>query len=199
MPREQFTSFYVRGTGAAINIPLGWYPDLVRVFNATDGDKIYEGMPMGGRSVMVFSSGDGTIQAGDEIKGATSGARAKVLDVILDTGTWAGGDAAGWLILDFDSIVGTFQTEAIYITRSADGVIGDSADDATGNLPAVFTQDIDTEVANATGNASVTLYAGSVASAAKGITLGSTISEDAKLLIVFCYRSDTERLCPNSA
>lgn len=30
------------GTGAAINIPLGWTPDYVLVWNATDGDAKWE-------------------------------------------------------------------------------------------------------------------------------------------------------------
>lgn len=199
MPRQQCESFYVRGTGAAINIPLGYYPDKVEIYNATDGDKIHHCHLMGGRMVMVFSSGDGTIQAGDTIKGATSLATGVVVDVILDTGSWAGGDAAGWLILDFDTVVGTFASEAIYITRSADGTIGDSADDATGAAIATYNQDIDTEVAAATGNAGVSCYAGVAGSAAKGITIGSTISEDAKLLVVHCFRNDNPKLCPNSA
>jgi len=196
MAREQSASFYVRGTGAAINVPLGWYPDLVIICNATDGDKIHIGSPMAGRHVIPFSSGGvNQIQAGDIIKGATSGATAKVIDVILDSGTWAGGDAAGWLIIELDTKVGTFASENVYEFPQPSGGI----DDATITVDVVFTQDIDTEVAGATGAASVTLYTGSAASAAKGITIGATISEDAKLLIVHCLRNDTPRLCPNSA
>lgn len=30
------------GTGAAINIQLGWNPDYVRIWNETDGDETYE-------------------------------------------------------------------------------------------------------------------------------------------------------------
>lgn len=29
------------GTGAAINIPIGWNPDCVEVFNITDGDEAW--------------------------------------------------------------------------------------------------------------------------------------------------------------
>lgn len=32
----------VTGTGAAINIQLGWVPDYVKVINYTDGDTIHE-------------------------------------------------------------------------------------------------------------------------------------------------------------
>ncbi len=199
MARQQSESFYVRGTGAAINVSLGYYPDKVEIYNLTDGDKIHHCHLMGGRMVMVFSSGDGEIQAGDTIKGATSLATGVVKDVILDTGSWAGGDAAGWLVLEFDTVVGTFASEAIFVLRSADGVVGDGADDATGAAIATFNQDIDTEVAAATGNAGVSHYAGVAGSAAKGITIGSTISEDAKLLVVHCFRNDVQKRVPNSA
>lgn len=30
------------GTGAAINVSLGWQPDYLKVYNFTDGDKIFE-------------------------------------------------------------------------------------------------------------------------------------------------------------
>lgn len=30
------------GTGAAINIALGFNPDYIRIWNATDGDEVYE-------------------------------------------------------------------------------------------------------------------------------------------------------------
>lgn len=30
------------GTGAAINIPLGWTPDYIHVWNATDGDASWD-------------------------------------------------------------------------------------------------------------------------------------------------------------
>tara|TARA_R110000868_G_scaffold34552_5_gene124772 strand:+ start:1211 stop:1516 length:306 start_codon:yes stop_codon:yes gene_type:complete len=39
---SSFKSGTVVGTGAAINIELGWTPDYVKVFNATDADQIDE-------------------------------------------------------------------------------------------------------------------------------------------------------------
>jgi hypothetical protein len=35
--REPFRAGCHVGNGAAINIELGWFPDLVLVYNATDG------------------------------------------------------------------------------------------------------------------------------------------------------------------
>lgn len=171
-----------RGTGAAINISLGYVPDFVMIANHTDGDKIWMGHPK--QRIMPFSGG-GTnpTVAGDTIVGATSGARAIVTEVVLDSGSFAGGDAAGWFILDEESKTGTFGSENVY-------VLGDGgADDATVTVDVTSTQDIDTEVASATGNNGVTAYLGAAGTAAKGFTVGSTIAEDAKLFVFTAGRS----------
>lgn len=55
------------------------------------------------------SGGVAEIEAGDTLAGATSGATAIVDAVTLDSGTWAGGDAAGTLMLRRKS--GTFQDD----------------------------------------------------------------------------------------
>lgn len=196
MSMKDYESGMLRGTGSAINVPLGWIPDRVIVTNYTDGDKIHIGFPS--KRFWPFTSG-GTriIVPGDKIVGATSGAYAIVKDVILDTGTFAGGDAAGWLQIDEETKVGTFQTEVVYTYGNSAG----SVDDMTIVVDVASTQDIDTEVAAATGNAGISAYMGSTsvsAPAAKGFTLGSTISEDAKLLIWEAVRGD-ERPCKNNS
>ena len=45
------------------------------------------------------SGGTAEISAGDTITGETSGAQALVISILLDSGTWAGGDAAGTFTL----------------------------------------------------------------------------------------------------
>lgn len=69
---------------------------------------------------LQFTSGGTTeIVAGHRILGATSGAQAMVLRVVKTSGTWAGGDAAGWLYLC--SVAGTFQNaEKITVEGVAD-------------------------------------------------------------------------------
>lgn len=59
------------------------------------------------------SGGTYQILAGNTITGATSGATAYVEAVSLDTGTWAGGDAAGTLTLR--RVVGTFEAENLNV------------------------------------------------------------------------------------
>jgi hypothetical protein len=60
------------------------------------------------------SGGTYEVQIGDEIEGDTSGATATIFGIELDSGTWAGGDAAGtfWLL---DDQSGTFQSETISV------------------------------------------------------------------------------------
>ena len=59
---------------------------------------------------LSFTSGGTTeIEVGDTIEGATSGATAYVAGVSVNTGSWAGGDAAGTLTLR--RVTGTFQAE----------------------------------------------------------------------------------------
>lgn len=179
---KQFISGEEVGNGAAINVELGWIPDFVIVTNVTDGDKITMGYP--NRMAIPFSSG-GTneIAAGDLITGATSGAKATVSKVLLYSGTWAGGDAAGFFIIERDSLTGTFGSENVFGEAAA------ATNDATVTANVTHSVDIDTEVAGATGNAAISGYAGSAASAAKGFTIGSTVAEEAKLLRWTAFRN----------
>jgi len=64
-------------------------------------------------SLRFTSGGTYEISVGDTITGATGGATAKVTGVNLESGTWAGGDAAG--TLEIDTISGTFQAENLNV------------------------------------------------------------------------------------
>jgi hypothetical protein len=176
---ELFRTGFAYGTGSALNVQLGWIPDRVEIINATDGDVLNIGFPA--IVTMAFTSG-GTneIKAGHTIVGATSGARGRVRQVLADTGTWAGGDAAGTLILDADTVTGTFASESVYYVGSS------SLNDATGAAIGTPGVDSDTELASDTG---VSAYLGTDAGNSKGFTLASGISEDAKLLIWSAWRN----------
>ena len=68
---------------------------------------------------LAYTSGGPTqIVVGDWIVGATSAAKARVLSVVLSSGTWAGGDAAGYFIIN--SQHGTFQSENIKVAAGVD-------------------------------------------------------------------------------
>lgn len=171
------------GNGAAINVSLGWIPDVVHVVNVTDGDIITIGFPS--TYAMAFTSGGTTeITAGSKIKGATSLATCKVVDVMLSSGSWAGGDAAGFMIVE--KIVGTFQSEAVYIY--SDTVAG--VDDASGALPGVNSIKIDTAAATVTTTSAILPYTGVAGTTAQGFTIGSVVAEEAKQLRWVAWRAD---------
>jgi hypothetical protein len=169
---------FVYGTGAAVNVECGFIPDLVILWNHTDGDVMNLAMPSV-RTMAFSSGGTSEIKAGHTIRGATSNARALVKQVLTDTGTWAGGDAAGTLILDSLSIEGTFASESIYIEGES------GTDDATGAAVGTIGVDSDTEIANDTG---ITPYVGAAGTNSPGFTLATAVSEDAKLLVWTAFR-----------
>jgi len=174
---KQYDNGYLVGDGAAQNVSIGWIPDAVKVVNLTDADKVTFGNFI---RAMAFTSGGTTeIAAGDLITGATSGATATVRQVLLSSGSWAGADAAGFFLFNIEDKTGTFQSENVYV--------GSGTNDATVTVDAAVSYSYDTEVAVETGNAAITAYVGS-STAAKGFTIGSTVSEEAKLLFWEAWR-----------
>ncbi len=171
---------YHVGNGAAINVELGFIPDWVKVYNVTDGDLITEAF-LGPHQVVPFSSGGtSTIAAGNTITGNTSGATARVVEVLQYSGTFAGGDAAGFLVVEMLS--GTFGSETIKLSGGTD--------DATVTANVTHSVATAAAVAGATGNAAITRYVGSAGSAKQGFTIGSTVAEEAKLLRYVAVRGD---------
>lgn len=165
---------FIHGTGADQNVSIGWIPDYVRVVNLTDGDKIHENFL--GKVIAFTSGGTTVIKAGDTIRGLTNtGVTAKIRQVILDSGSWAGGDAAGWFICNIGDVVGSFGSENAEVNESGSNDVTVALQDEDGI-------DIDTEVAaTTTDDTTITSYAGST-TAAPGFKIGATISEDGKLL-----------------
>jgi hypothetical protein len=176
---EQFRCGCTVGNGAAINIELGWIPDLVEVYNATDGTIFNRSWI--GEYVVPFSDGGDTaeIVEGETITGATSGAEAIIKEILLYSGSWAAGDAAGFLVLVPGSLSGTFQSEQI-LGASGGG-------DATVTANVVHGYDSDTEIA--ADNTGITPYVGSAAAAAKGFTIASGLATEAKLLRWAAWRN----------
>ena len=178
---------YIHGTGAALNVEIGFVPDYVKVIDLTDGTDIWEGFLA---KVIVFTSLSNAIKAGDYIKGITSGATAQIRQVILDSGTIAGGDAAGWLICNAKDVVGTLETENADVYTAKPGSAAASANHLGIVVDVEFGVDINTEVAAVTGNAGFLSYEGTEATLRKGFTIGSTISEDGDLLGYFALAND---------
>jgi hypothetical protein len=165
------------GNGAALNIELGFVPQFVQLWNATDGDLVTSAFL---QWVIPFSSGGtNAIAAGDRIKGATTAATAIVESVLLYSGTFAGGDAAGFLVVQEGSLTGTFGSENVYNTtlQATAGI-----DDATVTVNVVHNVAIAAAAAGATGNSAISRLEGTAGTSGKGFTIGSTIAEEAKLL-----------------
>ena len=167
------------GNGAAININLGFIPDMAMLYNATDGDLLTVGFL--NDMVIPFTGGGATeIVVGDTITGATSGATAIVSQVLEYSGTWAGGDAAGFFVAKRDNIVGTFGSENV--------VVGTGTDDATVTVQVVHNFASAAAITAATGTSALSAYIGAAATDGKGFTIGSVIAEEAKLLRWVAFR-----------
>lgn len=92
---------------------------------------------------VAFTSGSQPPQRGDVLEGATGGATARVWDVVVTSGSWAGGDAAGVLWLTDQD--GTFQSENLDNVTSAAANVATIGSDTT--APA-STIDVTIEEAN---------------------------------------------------
>lgn len=162
---------HLKGAGAAVNLDLGFMPDEFDIWNCTDGDVWTKFVR---QSTLGYDSGS-AIAVGDQIVGRTSGAKATVLDMTIASGTLAGGDAAGVLILDPFEVYGTFANDELL-------TVGDAADVATVNGTIAHASfKVAAAVAAATSNDVITPYYGADASKAVGVTLGSTVMEAGKL------------------
>jgi hypothetical protein len=186
MDSSKVATGFIRGTGAAVNVELGWVPEFVMAINLTDGDILH--MNAVAKVVAFTSGGTAEIKAGDKLHGNTGDATATIRQVIVDSGTWAGGDAAGWFILEHGTLVSNFQAETAY----REGIDADATDGC--NLTAAEDTDgidIDTEVAGTTSAAVNCIgYDGTRGGYAKGFTMGSTISENTKLIYYVAFRGD---------
>jgi hypothetical protein len=173
---------FIHGTGAALNIELGWIPDFVIVYNITDGNKVTMANLA---KVVAFTSGGTTeIKGGDIIRGLTNvGVWATIREVILDSGSWAGGDAAGWFIFNAEDMHGSFGSENAEVNNSG-------TNDVAVALQTEAGVDFDTEVAAASGNTGIQSYIGDGDNDYRmGFTIGSTVSTNAKLLGYFAMRN----------
>jgi len=148
--------------------------------NLTDGDLVTEGA-IGSYSIPFSSGGTTEIAIGDIITGATSAATGVVSQVLLSSGSWAGGDAAGFFIVDFDELTGTFGSENVN-TPNGDNL-------ATVTVNVTINWATAAAVAAATGTSALAPYAGTEAATSAGFTIGSVVAEEAKLLFWEAWRS----------
>lgn len=172
------------GNGAALDVVLGYVPKFVMLFNATDGDLITTAFLQW--AIPFSSGGTTTIAAGDRIKGATSNATAIVEEVLLYSGTFAGGDAAGFFTVQEGSLVGTFGSENVYV--DSDSTTG--SNDATVTVNVVHNVAIAAAAASVTTTSAISRLEGTAGTSGKGFTIGSVIAEEAKLLRYIAFQGD---------
>jgi hypothetical protein len=126
-------------TAGPDNIEVGFIPDVVRL------TKINGTVPAQNLwirlKVCAFTSG-GTVEvkAGDTIQGATAKlVRAEVRRVVVTSGTWAGGDAAGYFLWQDWNQNGSFGSENVDLLASGSTVDGGGGV-ATANVATVTAQ-----------------------------------------------------------
>jgi hypothetical protein len=176
-------SGYYLGAGAILNISVGFVPKLVEILNVTDRTVYAVGYL---DKMFAFTSGSLAVPAGSKITGITSGAVAKIKDSILVSGTYAGGDAAGFFIADAEDVVGTFQAENVTVAGSPA-----AQDDGTVAVPIEHTAYQSAAlgfVAGAAATTGIVSYLGAAGSAAKGFTVGATLAVSGKVYRWTAYR-----------
>lgn len=107
------------GGAMLITIPVG--VSGYNVFGAINPSVVAEKMLgdiiiniLGPRFKFTFNTGTNEIKAGDTITGKTSNATAVVVSVTVESGSWAGGDAAGYIIVR--DMRGTFSLEIVKVS-----------------------------------------------------------------------------------
>lgn len=87
------------------------YEPVERGYQRVDGFERYDGRPSPSDAsywVLDFDAGTTAVSEGDTVTGATSGATGEALvDSVVESGSYAGNDAAGYLVLT--NVSGTFQ------------------------------------------------------------------------------------------
>ncbi len=179
----------IHGTSAALNIEIGFVPDVVIMVNPNSGgtEKVSFHLV---KKVIVFTSMTAAVTSGIKkgawIKGITSGAKAQIGELILDTTT------TGWLICDVEQITGTFQSENCQVYPSEPGSAAAADDDITVVVDVEFGVNIEAASLVTTINDGILGYAGdgtTTPKEAKGFTIGSTISVDTEILFYIAFQN----------
>ncbi len=180
----------IHGTSAALNVEIGFVPAVVIMVNPNSAaaEKVSFHLV---KKVIVFTSmtaaATSGIKAGAWIKGITSGAKARINELILDTAT------TGWIISDVEQITGTFQSENCQVYASEPGSADAADDDITVVVDVEFGVNIESEATVTTINDGILGYAGSPTTdppEAKGFTIGSTISVNTEILFYVAIQND---------
>lgn len=188
-----FWSDFIVGTGAAINLEIGFIPDAVRVTNLSDRNEIVIGVT---NTVLAFDGGREELKEGDLIIGSGSKARGLVKKVLVATGAWSSDNATGFIVLEHEERHGEFADNDNLQVASQKGNYSEPAPAVSATVSAVVNGSqvpTDVAVAAAVGvagaNKTVAPYDGTSAGKGKGVTLGSAVIGDNKAAIVEAWRT----------
>lgn len=175
---QQVATGFLRGLGADLDVECGFVPDFVTIVNLTDGNKISMN-PL--KKIVAFTSGSEEIKPGEIVRGNTSQAYAEVEQVLVISGTYEGGDAAGFLVLSVGSLEGQFVAETAYrfqIDQAGDNIVNLSGPADQNGV------DIDTEVsATITEATQCREFRGTRGDKSLGFTVGASLAINGKLLL----------------
>ena len=116
---------FYNGTAYAFRDDAAVSPTICRMYKSTStGWSLFSFA----KKIAFTSGGTYQVVEGNTITGATSAATALVKRVNITSGTWGGGDAAGWLTINTQ--VGTFQAENLNVGANLNvaTVAGNSSD-----------------------------------------------------------------------
>lgn len=166
-----------KGAGAAKTIECGFIPDLVILTNSRGSAETVT--LSHAYQVLGFDSGSSEFLPDDNIKETTNAGTATVVGVHVATGSWADGDAAGFLVLR--GVTGTIaNNEPLSIVGDSARNRATVADAATADgAPVRSDVDIDTE-AGIPAAEFVVPYAGTSGGNTKGFTIaaGAAVSTE---------------------
>jgi len=78
------------------------YEPVSRGYRRVDGYERFDGQPQPSQQqywTLAFTSGQNEPTVGYVVTGATSGATGVVVDVVVSSGSWAGNDAVGYIVI----------------------------------------------------------------------------------------------------
>lgn len=174
MFKGQYASGVLLGAGAAVNVSCGFIPDHVRVSNPRGAAETL--IDWFGPPVLRFDSGSEVILPGDVLVDATAAGKFTVHEVVLLSGTFEDGDAAGYMRIVGES--GTISNNN-NLNRLAGQDRGAASNVATIDGSVIYTHtDTDTEVGTPAANF-VAPYLGTTA-LSKGFTLSTGVMVSAE-------------------
>lgn len=105
----------------ALTFSENYEPGIVYGYRRVDGFERADGQPAPSDAsywIVTFTAGDNEPTVGATVIGGTSGAIGELLAVVVESGTWASNDAAGYLVLT--GVSGTFANgEALQFSQPA--------------------------------------------------------------------------------